>query len=202
METLMTEDSELGKRLVMIETMISEGRRTTAYWGPVIVLWGVAFYAAFGWYVLGGHSRWAWPTTMMATFLLTRVIHRQRRRGLPKTIVGQAIGAIWIAMILSMLVLFLAIDGSHGSIASNIQAAVLATMLGSSNAACALLLKWKQQFACAVIWWAAAVVACFGTAKLGTIAFLTAAFLCWIAFGIYVTFNQSRTSAQGGIIHA
>lgn len=202
MKDCMTDGDDLGERLTIIESMISEGRRTTAYWGPVIVLWGVAFYAAFGWYVLGGHSRWAWPTTMMATFLLTRVIHRQRRKGLPKTMVGQAIGSIWIAMILSMFVLFLAINRSHGSIASNIQAAVLATMLGSSNAACALLLKWKQQFACAVIWWAAAVVACFGTAKLVMIAFLTAAFLCWIVFGIYVTFNKSRTSAQGRIIHA
>jgi len=202
MENFTTDGGDLRERLAIIETMISEGRRTTAYWGPVILLWGIAFYVAFGWYVLGNHTPWAWPTTMMGTFLLTRVIHRSRRRGQPKTIVGQAIGSIWIAMILSMLVLFFAISRSHGSIAPNIQAAVLATMLGFSNAACGLLLKWKQQFACGVIWWATAVVACFGTARLVMIGFLTAAFFCWIVFGIYVTFQKSKTSPQGGIVHA
>ena len=99
-------------------------------------------------------------------------------------------------MVLSMLVFFLAIVYSRSMVAPNVQTALLATMLGTSNAACALLLRWKQQFACAVIWWAAAVVCCFGTSTLTMIGFMTATFLCWIVFGIYVTIRQSQMPQQ------
>lgn len=202
MANLNAESSELRDRLTIVETMVSEGRRATGNWGPIFILWGVAFYVAFGWYTLGNHTSLAWPITMMTTFVITRLVHRRRRAGKPKTTMAQAIGSIWIAMILSMFVFFIAISRSHDLIASNVQTAVLATMLGSSNAACALLLRWKQQFACAVIWWAAAVVACFGTAALMGVAFMAAAFCCWIVFGIYVTISESRTSAQAGVAHA
>jgi hypothetical protein len=109
-----------------------------------------------------------------------------------ETTVGRAIGSVWIAMVISMFILFLAVSYSHGT---------MATMLGMSNAACALLLRWKQQFACAVVWWAAAVVACFGNATLMMIGFMTATFLCWIVIGVYVTISDSRTSQRGRLAH-
>jgi hypothetical protein len=37
----------------------------------------------------------------------------------------------------------------------------------------------------AVVWWATAVAACFGTEAQGMIVFLVAIFLCQIEFGIY-----------------
>ena len=48
-----------------------------------------------------------------------------------------------------------------------------------------IILKWKMQFACAVVWWASAVIACFGSENSASIAFLAAIFFCQIVFGIY-----------------
>jgi hypothetical protein len=54
-----------------------------------------------------------------------------------------------------------------------------------ANGASALILRWKIQFACAVVWWAAAVATCFGSDAQSTVLFLIAIFLCQIAFGVY-----------------
>jgi hypothetical protein len=43
------ENQELTERLELIESMIAEGRRSTAKWAWTIVLWGVAFYVAIAW---------------------------------------------------------------------------------------------------------------------------------------------------------
>jgi hypothetical protein len=197
-----TRNLELTERLKLIEDMIAEGRRTVGRWGWIFVLWGVAFYVAFGWYLLGGHSQWAWPVTMTATFVLTRVLQRRRRASQPRTTVGRAIGSVWIAMVISMFVLFPAIGLSGSAVAPKILTAVLATMLGTSNAACGMLLKWKEQFACAAIWWASAAVCCFETAARSMIAFMIASFLCWIVFGIYVIVSEARLRQQQGAILA
>jgi hypothetical protein len=60
-----------------------------------------------------------------------------------------------------------------------------AAMLGATNAASSMILKWKLQFACALVWWAAAVVPALAKSKQLTIAFLAAIFFCQIVFGIY-----------------
>jgi hypothetical protein len=69
-------------------------------------------------------------------------------------------------------------------------------MLGTANAASSMLLKWKQQFACAVVWWAAAVASCFGTVAQSTIALLVAIFFCQIVFGIYGMICEARLRKQ------
>jgi len=193
---------ELEERLDLMETMIAEGRQTAGHWGPIFVLWGVAFYVAFGWYMLEHHTRWAWPVTMIATFVLTRALHRRHRAGQPKTTAGRAIGSIWIAMVISMFVLFLSIGYSGNVVPAGVQTATLATLLGMSNAACGMLLKWKEQFACAVVWWVSAATCCFGSATIATIGFMTATFLCWIVFGIYVIITELRRPGHAGLTNA
>jgi hypothetical protein len=66
-----------------------------------------------------------------------------------------------------------------------------------ANATSSLILKWKMQFACAVVWWAAAVVACFTSEVETGIAFLAALFFCQIVFGIYAMICESRRRNQG-----
>ena len=55
------EEIELKDRLRLIESMIAEGRRSTESWGWTFVLWGVAYYVALAWSILGrGHwADWA-----------------------------------------------------------------------------------------------------------------------------------------------
>jgi hypothetical protein len=49
-----------------------------------------------------------------------------------------------------------------------------------------------MQFACALVWWAASVAACFGSQQQCTVVFLAALFFCQIVFGIYAMICESR----------
>src|SRR6185437_1341986 len=55
------ENRELRERLVLMESMIAEGRKMTGNWGWAFILWGVAYYLAFAWSFLGWNAAFAWP---------------------------------------------------------------------------------------------------------------------------------------------
>jgi hypothetical protein len=197
-DRLSTED--LKERLELIEDMLAEGRCSTESWGWVFVLWGIAYYVA----ILGGsmiRNPMVWPVTMITACVLTGILVARRGHTATNTTIGRAIGAIWIAAGISMFLVFLAL-GTSGRIDEHIMIAVLGAMLGSANAASAIILKWKMQFACAVVWWACAIFACFGGSNPITIAFLTAIFICQIAFGVYGMIRDSRRRRQRGVAHA
>jgi hypothetical protein len=183
-------EQELKDRLSLIETMIAEGRQTTERWGWSFVLWGIAYYIAIAWATLG-HSNWAWPVTMIAASLVTAFAASRSGRKEPETTMGRAIGAIWIAVGVSLFVLLLS-----ASMASRMDQqtfiAVVAAMLGIANAASSIILKWGAQFACALAWWAVTVASCFATANQSSILFLVAIFLCQIVFGAYMMFCEAR----------
>jgi hypothetical protein len=182
--TASNEELELKDRLRLIETMIAEGRRTTESYGWTFFLWGVAYYIAILWAGLG-HSYLAWPVTMTAAGVLTVVIITRKRSKRPPTTTARAIGAIWCATGISMFVLFMALGWSGKLMDYNIFVAIMAAMLATVNAASSMILRWKLQFACALVWWALTVYACFGKGKPLTIAFLAALFFCQIVFGVY-----------------
>ncbi|MFP5266471.1 MAG: hypothetical protein ACLGQU_03810 [Acidobacteriota bacterium] len=181
----------LQDRLDLIQTMISEGRRSTEDLGPIFVLWGIAYYVAFAWYALG-HTVWAWPITMLAAYVLTLLISSRRHGVQPRTTMGRATGSVWAAMAISMFILLPAIGISARTADLSVLLAIVATLLGLSNAASSFILEWKLQFACALLWWAVAVIACFATLRQSTIAFLVANFFCQIAFGAYGIFSEQR----------
>ena len=194
------EELELKDRLNLIETMIAEGRRSTESWGWIFVLWGVAYYVAIAWSVWGNHAVLAWNVTMGAAMILTFGIvawriGRGRQRSQPATTVGRAITAVWIAVGVSFVVLLPAL-GMGGRSTSNVVVAVIGTLLGTANAASSMILKWKLQFACALIWWALAVISCLGTQKQSFIALLVANFFCQIVFGIWGMMAEARKRRQ------
>ena len=196
------EELELKQRLSLIESMIAEGRRTTESWGWIFVLWGVAYYVAIAWSSWGfAGPIWAahylaWPVTMIATSVLTVVLSMRNHGGQPPTTIGRAMGAIWISMGISMFILCLSL-GLSGRADQQVIIAVITAMLGTTNAASSMILKWKAQFACAIVWWAAAVASLFGTVTQSSIAFLVAIFFCQIVFGIYGMICESRERRQG-----
>jgi NAD/NADP transhydrogenase beta subunit len=186
------EEIDLSDRLKMIETMIAEGRRTTESWGWLFVLWGVAYYVAIGWSYLSPF-RLIWPITMVSAALLTTFVCTRMRRGSPRTTVGRAIAVNWIAMGMGM---FIVLDslGFSGRMDMHVFVAVMSAMLGTANAASGLLLKWKPQLACALVWWSTTVTACFlrvGGDKL-LIVLLAAILLCQIVFGSYMMIREAR----------
>jgi hypothetical protein len=204
-----TNDRDLQERLNLISTMIAEGRRTTQSYSWTFVLWGVAYFVAIAWATWGstwamwGHNWLAWPVTMTLTFLLTWFLAIRKFKGgnQPSTTMGRAISSIWIAMGLSMFILLFSM-GMSGRSDQQVFVAIIATMLGTANAASGILLRWKQQFACAIVWWAAAVISCFGSVAQSTVAFLVAIFVCQIAFGIYGMMLEARVRKIRGAVHA
>jgi hypothetical protein len=190
-----TTEQELKDRLSLIEYMIAEGRRNTESWGWAFVLWGVVYYLAIAWSAWD-HSMWAWPVTMLIAIIVTVVVASSKTGKHPETTLGRAIGSIWIALGISMFLLFLALGLSGRMTDQHVFVAVITAILGMANGASALILRWKVQFACAIVWWATAAATCFGTDTQSTILFLVAIFLCQIVFGIYATIAKAQQQKQ------
>jgi hypothetical protein len=192
-----TEDLELKDRLSLIESMIAEGRRTTESRGWIFVLWGVAYYIAIAWSSMSfagpiaAAQYLAWPVTMIAASALTVVLLVRKHSKHPPTTVGRAMGAIWISMGISMFILCFSL-GMSGKAEQQVIIAVIAAMIGTTNAASSMILRWKAQFACAIVWWAAVVASLFGTVLQSEIAFLVAIFFCQIVFGAYGMICEAR----------
>ena len=198
------DEQDLKDRLSLIETMIAEGRRTTESWGWTFVLWGVAYYIAIGW-AAWGHPFIAWPVTMTVAGMLTGVLASLNAGRSPETTVGRAMMAIWIAMGITTFCLMLSL-GVTGRLDPHISVAVVGAMLGTANATSSIVLKWKMQFACAVVWWGAMIAALFTSDNVTAIIFLVAIFICQIVFGIYGMIAESRrnkaSAARQGAFHA
>ncbi len=190
-------NQELQERLNLIESMIAEGRRKQESWGWIFVLWGVAYYIAFFWSWLGRFA-YAWPVTIVAAAVVTMLTSRRRRSRYPSTTMSRAIGSIWTAMGLSMFIVLCALGYSGRYSNGHAMIAVFAGMVGLANAACSLTLRWKAQFYCALLWWAAAVAACYCSDAVLLPVFLGAIFFGQIVFGggmMIAEFRQRSRSA-------
>jgi hypothetical protein len=205
---------ELTARLNLIETMIAEGRQKTESWGWTFVLWGAAYSAAIVFANLGapvaewttfGHRTIAWPITMIGAMILMFVcvaLASRKKTSQPDTTIGRAIYSMWIAMGISMFLLLLA-SGVSGRLDQQMFVAIVASMLGTVNAASSMILKWRQQLLCAIVWWVTAVAACFCNVTQCTLVFLAAIFLCQIVFGAYGMISERKLTAQkSGAVHA
>jgi hypothetical protein len=141
--------------------------------------------------------------TMVTTWLLSWGLAARMRKGAnaPMTTIGRAIISIWAAMGISMFALLFPL-GLSGRAEQQVILAVVMTLLGTANAASGMLLKWKAQIGCAVVWWLASAACLFGTETQSTIAFLAAIFICQILFGIYAMILESRGHRRQGAVNA
>jgi hypothetical protein len=207
---------ELKARLNLIETMIAEGRQKTESWGWTFVLWGAAYALAIICGNLGfpisewttwGHRQTAWPIAVAGALLVMFLLlwlRSGKSEAAPDTTMGRAISSIWIALGISMFLLLLG-AGSSGRLDQHLFVAIISALLGMTNAASSMILKWRIQFLCALVWWATAVAACFGSNGQVTILFLSAIFLCQIVFGTYGMLSESqerKTQRSAGAAHA
>jgi hypothetical protein len=134
--------------------------------------------------------------------IVTVVIASSKGGNHPWTTLGRAIGSIWIALGISMFLLFLALGLTGRLTDQHVFVAAISAILGMANGASGLLLRWNMQFACAVVWWVAVVATCFGTDVQSTIVFLVAAFLCQIVFGVYCVIAEAQARKRRGPVHA
>ncbi len=203
-----TSTQDLKERLALIESMIAEGRRRTESWGWVFLLWGVAYCVAIAWAtrgrdlsVWGSGNTGAWPITMLAAFVLTLIIGTRKGRGQPVTTIGRAIVATWVSVGISMMLIFPALAVA-GRLDQHAFVSLVAAMLGAANGASGILLRWKGQLGCAIVWWITSAAACFGSVAQLAIVFLGAIFVCQIVFGVYTMLLESRRRARSGVVHA
>jgi hypothetical protein len=195
------EQNELKDRLELIEQMMAQGRHSTESWGWTFVLWGVAYLIATAWSSglvptpLWSRQYLAWPLTMIVAAIVTSVVASRRDHGHPQTTMGRAIAAVWSAMGISHFVTLLAL-GLSGRYEIHVFLAIIGGMLGVANLASAIMLKWKMQFVCALVWLGAAFAGCFGTENQAGIAFLAATFFGQIVFGIYAMVRDARRRKQ------
>ena len=109
-------------------------------------------------------------------------------------------GAIWFGMGVSTFIVMLSL-GISGRLELHSAVAIVGAMLGAANATSSIILRWKMQSVCAVVWWTAAAVSCFISENQAGILFLVAIFICQIVFGIYGMIAKSRKRGRG-ISHA
>ena len=193
-------EKDLAERVRLIEAMMAEGRRKTENWGWSFVLWGVAYYVATAW-ATWGKSNWAWPVTMIAAAVITGVVASRMSHGQAETTMGRAIGAIWASVGCTIFVLLMSLAYS-GRYDTHVFVAIIGAMLGVANAASGIILKWRMQFACAVVWLASAVIACFSSDNVTSVDFLAATFVGLIVFGVYAMICESQRRRQSGVAHA
>jgi hypothetical protein len=210
-----TSTQDLNERVSLIAKMIAEGRRSTESWGWTFLLWGVAYCVAVAWASWGGsasvwghryvvvggvYSGVAWPVTKICAAILTLVVGIRKGKRQPGTTISRAIVAVWISLGISMLLIFPSL-AMAGKLDEHSFVALVAAMLGAANGASGIILRWKAQIACAVVWWITSALGCFGSTTQLTVLFLTAVFICQILFGIYAMVLESRRR-QHEIVHA
>lgn len=200
-EETQTNREELVERLKLIESMMAEGRHMQESWGWTFVLWGVAYFVAFFWAWLGQFA-YAWPVTMLAAGVVTSIVLRRRRRRGPVTTLGRAISSIWTAAGLSMFLVLCAMGYSPYASNGHAMIAAFAGMLGLTNAACGMTLRWKAQMLCALLWWATAVAACYCADALLLPILLIAVFFGQIVFGGAMVLAELRRNKRSGAVHA
>jgi hypothetical protein len=191
---------DLKAQLNLIETMMAEGRRSSESWGWSFLLWGIAYYVAAFWTALG-HFTWAWPITMTVAGVLTGIIGARMSNGQPETTLGRAIGSVWQVMGVSLFIVLCGL-GLSGHYDIHVYMAIIGGMLAIANGTSSLILKWKMQFVCALVWLGAGVAGSFGSNSQAEIAFLAAVFFCQIVFGIYAMTLDARRRRQQGAVHA
>lgn len=196
------DEQELKAQLNLIESMIAQGRRTTEHWSWAFVLWGLAYMVAIAWSAWGHSTVLAWPVTMVAAGLLTWFIAARESQQKAETTLGRAVGSIWLAMAITMFLVFPALGFSGRLTDGHVFIAVASAILGLANGASGVLLRWGAQFACAAVWWAASVLSCFLSENQSIVVFLVAIFLCNIVFGIYAMTREARGRRARGAVHA
>jgi hypothetical protein len=200
-------DHELTERIVLIESMMRAGRKSTEYWGWNFLLWGIAYFVAVAWSSLlpeaGG--RWlAWPVTMIFAVLLTIGIARRRTRNKPRSEKSRALQAIWTAMGLGIFVFAFPVAWSGHFQAQSFMAAI-EVMLGIAHVGSGIFLRWQTQIVVGALWWAAAIASCLVSGNGVAYVFLAATLVCNIGFGIYLMIRESRDKAlarAAGVQHA
>jgi hypothetical protein len=182
-----------------MEEMIAEGRRSTARWGWVFVMWGLTYFVAMTWTVYLPLKDWAWPVCVGISVLIS-VIKGRRTRSTGKSQRSRSLEAVWqIFGVGITLYVIGAIAGGHGT--QPAYYAAIFFFIGVAHGISARILRWGAQGLAAAVWWAGGLAMFFSTTRGEILAiFLIATFFGMILFGVYAMWMERRRAA--GMVQA
>jgi hypothetical protein len=195
-----TTRDDLVQRVALMETMIAEGRKSTARFGWIFVLWGVVDIAGIVWEYRRPGFRWIWPIVMVTGFVIQYAIFVVRRRTSRQvgsnSMQSRSIAAVWSMMGVTALLYVAAavVENATGHIAF---VAAILMFVGMAHATSALILRWPAQGAVAVLWWAGGIATYVLSWEYFLSIFVGEMFFGMIAFGLYGMWLD-RQQEQGG----
>ena len=183
---------ELLDRLTLMEQMVQDGRRSTSYQGWIFLLWGVGYLVAIAWVSLLPYRNLAWPVIMTLTAVAGVIIGSAKSKGQPNTVKSRAMAGIWIATGASIFIF--AFGGAFGHAWTNpgMMLAGIEVLIGLANAASSITLKWKAQFAVALVWWGCGVASFYVGERLLLPILLVGTLIGNFGFGIYLMTLEAR----------
>jgi len=195
---------ELLQRIALVETMIAEGRRSTARCGWIFVLWGLVDIAGVGWEKVQSNFDWIWPITL-ATGLAIQFLVMALRGGAGtvgrRSVQNRNIAAVWSMMGLTVILYVFAGLFQHKAWQISYIVAIL-MFVGMAHAISALILRWPVQGAVAVLWWAGGIGMYFIGGDYFLAIFVAEMFFGMVLFGLYAMWldgreRQGRANANG-----
>jgi hypothetical protein len=189
---------DLVQRVALMETMISEGRRSTARYGWVFVMWGAIYFVATGWAVFLPHGNFAWPVCVVIGIGAGIIVNvRRKRMGEIESPKSRALGAVWKMMGAGVTLFAFSAVAAHRADSAVYISAIL-FFVGLAHATSAVILRWGVQGAVAAIWWGSGIATLFVQSPWVTLAiFLTASFFGMILFGLYAMMLERRLPPAG-----
>ena len=181
-----------------METMIAEGRRSTARWGWIFVLWGLVDIAGMVGQVAAPRAFWVWPVAISSGFVLQFVGWAviQRRGGWGgRTIKSRSMMAVWSMMGVA-LTLYCFTGAFRGAAGQVSFVAAILMMVGLAHAISAVILRWRVQGLVAASWWIAAL-ACFFIPSPDDLVFLFIGEMLVgkVLFGLYAMWLERKREA-------
>lgn len=183
---------DLVQRVALMETMIAEGRQSTARYGWVFVMWGLLYIAAVGWMLYLPFANLAWPVCIAAGIVAVVVSESRRKRveGC-ENLKSRSVGAVWTSMGMAITLFVVAAAVSH-----HWETACFAAILffiGLAHCASAMILRWGMQGLAAAVWCGCGVASFFFTTSSEWIGiFLAASFFGNVLFGLYAMMLERR----------
>lgn len=199
-----TTRDDLVQRIALMETMIAEGRQSTARFGWIFVFWGLVDVAGVGWEVLQPNFRWIWPITVSAGFVLQFIglaLRRNSGNVCGKSIQSRSIAAIWSMMGLTILLYVAAAIVQHKAWQTAYIAAIL-MFVGMAHATSAIILRWRAQGFVAAVWWAGGIATYFIPRNYFLTLFVAEMVFGMILFGMYAMWLDRRGPAAQVQHHA
>jgi hypothetical protein len=182
---------EIVQRIELMEAMVAEGRRFTARYGWIFVLWGVVDLAAMSWRYFQPDSlwvgQWAWPICLVAGAVLTLIGRalQGRQQSCIRGLRCRSVEGVWGMMGLALAIYIAGAMVRHLTWQYSYVAGLL-IIIGMAHAISAVILRWRMQGVVAAIWWAGAIAAFCVRSNAGVerIMFLEMVF-GMILFGVY-----------------